>query len=1250
MSQTEDDPFEWCVMYAPVCPVTHSGGSVPYRPILLVLLAALAWSGDDPAADAPTFLTEPRLTGVTTSWVGNTWGGWTGGLAATPGWPLPGDRTVRLMPGLQGLAMADDGRLYAVGRADGRGSAIFHQGAMIGWIPVRQHHSGTTGAITVDHEYIYQAVQIRGRGKPDEKKNEWGGRWQPGEGVTWYGVQRCTLAGLHAPWPGGDGWFGNTLVIGTVEPVVGLAADGTGRLFVSEPAGRILVVEAVRMSVGKQVDAPRPGPLAWDRARGRLWQLQPVDLARAEHAVRINCGGQAAGDFAADSVRWRGKQIDAPGPVAVAGVVGAAPAEVYATAWFHGSDSAYWPDGFIPGTPVRVRFHLCEYAAKPGVRAIDLLVNDAMVAEGLDVAARAGGMLKAMVIETTSHADQLGKVRVQFRKQRGDGVALCGVEVVGNRVTDRVAAPAAIISFDRELRPTAERIVFAAEDRPEGIAVAADGDVLAADRGPACMVRRFDAEKRWREIAGFGVKGGVFAPPLRGQAGPDRLFFPTCVAVAPDGSVVVGEDGNLVEADISGGVLSCFEAGGSPRWRVEGHPFMDEPDWDRGADRKGSLLLYGPSRSYQVDPDAPAGDGWSWAAATVDRFRFPFDVRTQWSALSRDTVWFRRIGGKPFLFLSAGGPMVIYRFDPERHGLVAVPCAAWAPDAKLRNKFPGSPASGEWVWRDADGDGQAEAGEYIQRQGEAGLGADWDKPEAPQSFGLDVDTEGGLWTALSGRGLRRLALALGADGVAAWGFEGARGWPAPTCFAKADLGRIAVDLARDRVLLTGVDTVAAPPYTNAAQEGPNGRQVGNLLARFDGVLAAAPGTMPPATWTVPLVFDTQRLRSRHTARDLPNAVAAEGDHVFVASTAQGRIRVFAQADGRFLGMMEAGPSLRPAELDDQGGTDRDPNMIGLIDTGFSLRARRMGDASYLLSWHDCYLNRTVIYRWRPAATPPAPPWRMTARQAVADPATSLELAWETTPGATSWRVERLVEGPRGGWREAATVREPRAVVTGLAAETAWLFRVQARGADGLGDYGPVRRAVTAGRAAMSVDLGAGTAMAADEQAGLVPRLAWNRAVGGSAAEPLALRDDRGRPSGMSLRWSGGTEILNARSPDLPGDQRLLRGQLVGKEIVLRLAGIPWKRYDLIVLADHPKAAAMRVRAGGRMVRLAEANNDGWNGGYWPVTAEGFGNAAVFTGLSGADLEIICDGDPAGSRAPGTVAEGCIGGLQVIERP
>ena len=100
-------------------------------------------------------------------------------------------------------------------------------------------------------------------------------------------------------------------------------------------------------------------------------------------------------------------------------------------------------------------------------------------------------------------------------------------------------------------------------------------------------------------------------------------------------------------------------------------------------------------------------------AHTLDPFRFPDDLRLHLPALQCGTS-LRLLGGETFLCQRGmwQGVLGLYRLD----GDLAVPSVVLSSGPIKAEKSDwrpaGQPASGRWLWRDANGDGGFDPGEY----------------------------------------------------------------------------------------------------------------------------------------------------------------------------------------------------------------------------------------------------------------------------------------------------------------------------------------------------------------------------------------------------------------------------------------------------------------------------------------------------------------------------------------------------------
>jgi hypothetical protein len=149
-------------------------------------------------------------------------------------------------------------------------------------------------------------------------------------------------------------------------------------------------------------------------------------LANATTATRINCGGPASGGFAADAGFTGGNTGSFGVAVSVTGVANAAPAAVYATRREAGF--SYAVRGLVASNTYLVRLHFADGYVGAGARSLDVGLNGATVAIGLDAVASAGAFT-ALVRDFSTVADSNGAIFIDI-SNRVDNSYLNAFEII----------------------------------------------------------------------------------------------------------------------------------------------------------------------------------------------------------------------------------------------------------------------------------------------------------------------------------------------------------------------------------------------------------------------------------------------------------------------------------------------------------------------------------------------------------------------------------------------------------------------------------------------------------------------------------------------------------------------------------------------------------------------------------------------------------------------------------------------------
>lgn len=487
--------------------------------------------------------------------------------------------------------------------------------------------------------------------------------------------------------------------------------------------------------------------------------------------------------------------------------------------------------------------------------------------------------------------------------------------------------PARVVAFDSTGRAADAALQFEDSAAPRSLCWTPDGRLLVADDGPRQQIRRFEqVNGRFREVAPLGVAGGIHAPPA-GAIGDLRFNRPAAVACDHDGTIYVAHHGST-----GGGstVLEAYNPAGALRWRLYGLTFVDLADVDPADDRQ----VFTKEERFEIDYGQPRGREWTYRAYTVDRFRYPQDSRLHiWSA----GAWVRRLAGRAFLFAQnmTGDRLQVYRFN-ARVGETAIPSGLFAKRRIERDGWPPhQPDAGEWIWRDANGNGAFDEGEFDSSSG-----------DAPPSQGWWVDSRGAVWLATRTAGLRRFPFeGLDAMGNPVWRLARMETYPHPVGFR--EVRRLRYGPHTDTMYLGGTD---------ADHRNQHWKAMGPVLARYDRWLGSG-GRATGVTWRTVLPFESG---VRGHASCEPMAFDVAGDHLFVAYTGAsralgvktGRIEVLHASDGATVGHFEPPPDI---------------GEIGLQDIVESIRAHRRADGEHVVFLKDDFKAKIVMYRWRPDA-------------------------------------------------------------------------------------------------------------------------------------------------------------------------------------------------------------------------------------------------------------------------------------------
>ena len=460
------------------------------------------------------------------------------------------------------------------------------------------------------------------------------------------------------------------------------------------------------------------------------------------------------------------------------------------------------------------------------------------------------------------------------------------------------------LALDPAIRPVA--LVFDPQNR-----------LLLADNGVDQNIKIYAAvDGHYALSATFGETGGVFADPP-GATGPTRFHMLRGIGVDAQGRITLGMGGD------TGTEIRSFDLDGSLLWEVHGLTFVDSAAAEAGTD---GAVVYTTDSQFRMDYAMPPGQQATYTHVTLDPFRFPDDPRLHLSAAS---VLLRRIEDRPLMFVLGmySSELQVFRYDPAHHGAIAIPSVLFTTSPLTEDWQPsGQPQTGATIWRDSNGNGGFDPGEY-----------DTSYADNPYVWGWWVDELGTVWRANREAGLRRFPL-LGFDPVGNPVYSVATSQvianPAPFDVAGGDINRIIYQADTDQMILTGY-SAAHPNHTD------DWGQVGRVIAIYDDWSIGDPAEQRP----------DRQIVVPYGPELLPKAMAVAGDYVFVGYSYSAQIEVFDLRTTAHLGHIAPDETV--------------VSTSGWLDLPYAISAMRQADGTYLILAEEDARAKIILYRWRP---------------------------------------------------------------------------------------------------------------------------------------------------------------------------------------------------------------------------------------------------------------------------------------------
>ncbi|KYC43872.1 hypothetical protein WA1_01600 [Scytonema hofmannii PCC 7110] len=457
--------------------------------------------------------------------------------------------------------------------------------------------------------------------------------------------------------------------------------------------------------------------------------------------------------------------------------------------------------------------------------------------------------------------------------------------------------------------------------KPSAIAVDNQGRLLIADNGPRQQVLIYSITgTKPVQVGTLGAKGGIYGG-VPGAVGDLKFGGITGVGADAKGNIYVATDG----FNRSGAELKQFSPSGKLLWRLMGLSFIDNADGDPATD---AVDVYTKDEHFVMDYSKPPGKQWTYKGFTINSFKYPQDPRLN---TAPDAPFFRRIKGKPYLFLTDmyGVFLQIYRFQKDTDGEIAIPSGmfigTYEGKQAIQGKWPpNQPKSGEWIWRDKNGNGAFDSGEYDNSQDHPYIGGWW------------VDSKGDVWKTLrtqDGVGIRHYPLqGIDNKGNPVYTYKSMSKQKTPSFFT--DLRRIEYFPETDTMYLTGFTK------EHPAINGDYAKLVGSEIVRFDNW---SKGNTKPR-WRIVFPVD----KSTPPEVLTPSAVDVARDYVFAVTVKKAEVYVYNAKTGALVKTLKPGSEV--------GGES------GWVDIPYGVRAFRRSNGEYLVFVEEDHKGKVIMYR------------------------------------------------------------------------------------------------------------------------------------------------------------------------------------------------------------------------------------------------------------------------------------------------
>jgi hypothetical protein len=479
------------------------------------------------------------------------------------------------------------------------------------------------------------------------------------------------------------------------------------------------------------------------------------------------------------------------------------------------------------------------------------------------------------------------------------------------------------------IRGPGGKTITSIED-PTALAMDNQGRLMVADGGPDQDIKVFDVAGEPKLVETIGEKGG-FLSGIPGFNEPLKFNGIRGLGMDAAGNLYVGNSGYMSQCG-GGTDIRVFNPQKQMICNLLGLCFVNSADFDPASDGND---IYMNNEHITMDYTQPAGKNWTYHASTIDPFSYPDDPRL---LTSLECAFIRRIEGRKIMFLTNmySEFLVGYRFEGE----IAVPCLFWAVGwdgqwdkykwmIDIRPKYAAQ-GNTRWLWRDANGDGAVQAGEFSTF--DMGYSFNW---------GMDIDSKGDVF--LAGRNIRQFKCGgIDQNGVPLYSPENSTLTPSP----EMDVARLRYDDKTDAMYLA----YASGAFPNFAKVACYDNWSGSKTQRWSTGLPHS----EQDDWLNTIV---------------PVAFAVAGDYVFIAYGSRGPHHdEHSAAPGSRCGEVEMYNSKTGAYVQYLFPTEDLGYQSGAIDLGYAVNAMQRASGEYLVLVEEDNQGKVILYRFD---SPPA---------------------------------------------------------------------------------------------------------------------------------------------------------------------------------------------------------------------------------------------------------------------------------------